>query len=173
MRQTIASALTRFRQGGDIAPVRRHPPASLTIHRRVIGIGDDDRMTTRLEVWRDPFTFGRGFEPNAHPRSAPARRGESITRRVSFMRLKSASQQLWSASYHLTEGASRFILSVGNRVLGGFPSAVWLRSVRPQARQRPGACAFSRRAGEALAIDDGELIAGATPEVRFLAARNA
>ena len=57
MRQTIASALTRFRQGGDIAPVRRHPPASLTIHRRVIGIGDDDPMTTRLEVWRDPFTF--------------------------------------------------------------------------------------------------------------------
>jgi hypothetical protein len=81
MRQTVNPALARSRQGGDIASVRLHPPASLTIHRRVIGIGDDDLMTKRLEVLRDPCTFCRSFEQNAHPRSAPERRGESVSRR--------------------------------------------------------------------------------------------
>jgi hypothetical protein len=81
MRQTINPALTRFRQGCDIPSVGLHPPVSLTIHRCVIGIRDDDLMTKRLEVLCDPFTFRRGFEQNAHPRSAPERRGESVSRR--------------------------------------------------------------------------------------------
>ena len=58
-----------------------YAPAPVTIHRRVIRIGDDDLMSERLEVLRDPFTLRRGFEQNAHPRSAPERRGQSISRR--------------------------------------------------------------------------------------------
>jgi hypothetical protein len=56
---------------------------------------------------------------------------------------------MWSASYHLTEETSRFILSVGNRVLGGFSKKErWARSVRPRLRQRPYAVAFHADDGE-------------------------
>jgi hypothetical protein len=50
--------------------------------------------------------------------------------------VKSASQQGCSASYHFTEGASRFILSVGNRVGAVFQGPVGA-SARPWVRQRP------------------------------------
>ena len=81
MRRTINPPLTRFRQRGDIPSVRLHTSGALTVHRRVVGIGDDDLMVQRLEVLGDPFTFRRGFEQNAHPRSAPERGGKPISRR--------------------------------------------------------------------------------------------
>ena len=74
--RTASSARTCRRSletlvGLHAAPARR-------VHRRVVGIGDDDGMPESLEMPRHPLTFRGRFEQNARARPTAEHRGESL-----------------------------------------------------------------------------------------------
>ena len=81
VRNPIRPETKRFRERARVAFVRLHPATPRGVHRRVIGIGDNDRMPECLEVPRHPFTFCCRLEQHARRRPLAQHRGESLATR--------------------------------------------------------------------------------------------
>ena len=69
VRRMIRTQPTGVRQGLGIAPIHVDAPAALGVPRRVVGIGNDDLVTQRLQALGDPRSFSRGLEQDAGPRT--------------------------------------------------------------------------------------------------------
>ena len=65
MRRAIPAAPIRLGQCGHIPSVSLDGPVAVAVHRRVIGIGDDDLVPRGLERLCHPFTFGARLEQDA------------------------------------------------------------------------------------------------------------
>jgi len=55
--------------------------AAMPVHGTEVGIGHDHLVAERLEMLRHPFTLGRGFDQNPHPRPTPEHRRQAIPSR--------------------------------------------------------------------------------------------
>ena len=81
MSDTIRAEAQRLGQRAGVALVGLHPTAAGRVHRRIVGIRDDDRVPQRLEVARHPLTLRGRLEQNARRRPIAEDRDEALARR--------------------------------------------------------------------------------------------
>src|SRR5437867_7722516 len=78
MRRPVGAEAACLRQSARIAAVGLHLALTLGIHRRVVRVGDEDRVSKVLETPGHPLALGAGFDQDADPRVGPEHRGEAV-----------------------------------------------------------------------------------------------
>jgi hypothetical protein len=81
MHRPVRADSTCFGERGRIPTVGFDGTGPLPIHRRVIGIRDNDFMAQPFEAGRDPFALGRRFQQHFRPRPATQHGRESLPAR--------------------------------------------------------------------------------------------
>jgi hypothetical protein len=89
----------------------------MPIHQAVIWISDDDLVGHCVELWRHPFTLGRGFDQNPGVWTSPEECGQSITRRANAL-IDHLPAHRQKGYIYLAMGFSEFVERVNLRIRG-------------------------------------------------------
>src|SRR5438094_7802050 len=113
MGQAVCAMVTGLRQRSDITTVRLDAPTAVSVHWPIVRIGHDDFVPQLLEVQRDPFTFSRSLDENAHRRSTP----EDV--RQSFARCRDSLIDDLAARHHYPN-LTFFLVEIDVTILHGW-----------------------------------------------------